>query len=131
MGVDIYGRDAKSEDGEYFQHCWWSWRPILDAMWRTGLISEELYGQMGWNDGYGIETQEECDEMADYLEFWVKDLEDQDIIRIGDFAIESEKEEIQANVAEMCKGEDIYGVTVSDLRGWITFLRNCGGFEVL
>jgi hypothetical protein len=58
MGMDIYGKN-----GNYFRANLWSWRPINML---CDLVIEKDSLQLktenwGYNDGAGLETQEECD----------------------------------------------------------------------
>ena len=70
MGVDISGRNPKTEEGDYFRSNWWGWRPIVILC----QIADEKYKLKinfdcwGSNDGKGLRTQKQCDKLADALE---------------------------------------------------------------
>lgn len=64
MGMDVYGKNPLTKDGEYFRASVWSWFPLLDLCEKVGANTE------GWqyNDGRGLTSQESCNELADRLD---------------------------------------------------------------
>ena len=160
MGVDISGRNPKTEEGDYFGANWWGWRPIL-ALSEAAMLSGKLnYDTSYWgsNDGKGLRTQKQCDKLADAIELLISNnyneylTEDDDRIYIvmgmwceagtGRFIAP----EVQASLNEQYEYGDIlygpvvasdgtmvessYGTSLGRLKQWITFLRSCGGFEI-
>jgi len=160
MGVDISGRNPKTEEGDYFGANWWGWRPIL-ALSEAAMLSGKLnYDTSYWgsNDGKGLRTQKQCDKLADAIELLISNnyneylTEDDDRIYIvmgmwceagtGRFIAA----EVQASLNEQYEYGDIlygpvvasdgtmvessYGTSLGRLKQWITFLRNCGGFKI-
>ncbi len=78
MGMDVFGNEPKNEAGEYFRNNVWWWRPLWDFVASIDeiysveknanrLISEEMYQSGHCNDGVGLETQEDCDELLNRL----------------------------------------------------------------
>lgn len=65
MGMDVYGKNPTTKEGEYFRANIWSWRPI-HALCET-VLKRKLPG-WEFNEGAGFETQEECSTLADGLE---------------------------------------------------------------
>jgi hypothetical protein len=54
MGMDVYGKDAKNEKGEYFRRNVWGWRPL----WNYCVDNyEDLVGEVSghYNDGDGLD----------------------------------------------------------------------------
>ncbi|BCV01659.1 MAG: hypothetical protein CM15mV44_0490 [uncultured marine virus] len=74
MGMDVYGR----QKGKYFRNNVWWWRRLWDFVAHIDelysevkktnrLISEDMYHSGHCNDGVGLETQEDCDELLNRL----------------------------------------------------------------
>ena len=160
MGVDISGRKPKTEAGDYFSSNWWGWRPILAISEAAMLNSKLDYDTSYWgsNDGRGLRTQKQCDKLADAIELLISNnyneylTEDDDRIYIvmgswceagtGQFV----PSEFTASLNEQYEYGDIlytpvvaangtmvesaHATSLGRLKGWITFLRNCGGFKI-
>ena len=141
--------------GDYFRSNWWGWRPIVTLCEMTNLTHQldldlSLWGS---NDGAGLDSQEECNKLADALEelgneFF--DVEDVDELQIcmgswtdlqGQF-IPSDKTD---SLNEEWYGQLLTSPLVLDdgtvvksshsvdkrhLQRFISFLRECGGFEI-
>ena len=78
MGMDVYGLEPRKEKGEYFRINVWWWRPLwafvthIDELYSeeknaNRLISEEMYQSGHCNEGAGLQTQEDCDELLNRL----------------------------------------------------------------
>ena len=76
--MDVYGLEPRKEKGEYFRNNVWWWRPLWDFVAHIDelyseekhanrLISEDLYQSGHCNDGVGLQTQEDCDELLNRL----------------------------------------------------------------
>jgi hypothetical protein len=160
MGVDISGRKPKTEEGDYFCSNWWGWRPILAISEAAMINSKLDYDTSYWgsNDGKGLRTQKQCDKLADAIELLISNnyneylTEDDDRIYIvmgswceagtGQFvpseftALLNEQYEygdilytpVVATNGKMV--ESSHATSLGRLKGWITFLRNCGGFKI-
>jgi hypothetical protein len=141
--------------GDYFRSNWWGWRPIvmLSEMVNDirGLnLDLSLWGS---NDGAGLETQEDCNKLADALEEIGKDffdVEDVDELQLcmgswttldGTFISSDQTEKLN----EEWEGQLLTSPLVLDdgtvvksshsvdkkhLQRFISFLRECGGFEI-
>jgi hypothetical protein len=160
MGVDISGRKPKTEEGDYFSSNWWGWRPILALSEAAMLNSKLDYDTSYWgsNDGKGLRTQKQCDKLADAIELLISNnyneylTEDDDRIYIvmgswceagtGQFVpsafTESLNEQYEYGdilytpvvAANGTMVESAHATSLGRLKGWITFLRNCGGFKI-
>ena len=160
MGVDISGRNPKTEEGDYFASNWWGWRPI-NAICQMAAYNSKLkidFSYWGSNDGKGLKTQKQCDKLADAIEQLISDglnehiTDDDDRIYIalggwceagtGKF-ITSELEHKLNQQFEY--GSLLYSTVVTEdgqrvesahstslgrIKDFITFLRNCGGFQI-
>ena len=160
MGVDISGRKPKTEAGDYFSSNWWGWRPILAISEAAMINSKLDYDTSYWgsNDGKGLRTQKQCDKLADAIELLISNnyneclTEDDDRIYIvmgswceagtGKFV----PSEFTASLNEQYEYGDIlytpvvaengtmvessHATSLGRLKGWVTFLRNCGGFKI-
>ena len=134
MGMDVCGRNPRSEAGEYFRANVWSWHPIhaLIVELCSDLLDEETLRKLSYNDGAGPTDQETCTQMAKRFEVWMEHhaqghtLEtDMQVTKEGHFVTD---EELAANPD--LETESPYGVSDEHLKEWVEFLRNCGGFEV-
>jgi hypothetical protein len=158
MGVDISGRNPKTEEGDYFASNWWGWRPIV------GLCEMAIYNSKlklntdywGSNDGKGLRTQKQCDKLADALEELLgteinaKEDDDRVFLCLGSW-VEAGTGKFIGAEAEMSLNKEIaygsvqYTPVVSEsgmlvesahstsifrIKQFITFLRNCGGFQI-
>ena len=145
--------------GVYFRANWWSWRPIVvlceSVIEKHNLKLNTLY--WGSNDGAGLKTQEECNLLADKLEFElqgiqeVTNLSENDRISVnlgGWTTIEGSfvEEELNNKLNESYPigsvlltsivtetGETVspsHSTQISHIKEFIKFLRECGGFEI-
>lgn len=144
--------------GYYFRANWWAWRPIHMIADLAIKVAELPLSTEGWdsNSGDGLKTQLDCDMLADAMELYItlnkKEMsEDGDRIYIcmgawvrhnGQF-INSETEEelteehplgtvMYSGVIDST-GElafPAHSVSLSYIKQFITFLRNCGGFKI-
>ena len=134
MGMDVYGRNPRSDPGEYFQANVWSWRPIHDLIVElcSDLLDEDTIESLGYNDGAGPKDQKICTEMARRFEVWMEQHTDGHKLDL-DLRVTREGRLItEEELAENPEMETVSPYEVGDdhLKVWIEFLRNCGGFEV-
>lgn len=158
MGVDISGKNSLSETGDYFGSNWWAWRPI-NQLCQLAAYESKLsidFSYWGSNDGKGLDTQEECDSLADALEDYlgseieVKNDDDRIFLCLGSWCEAGTGKMVDSNVVVSLNeqyeyGDILYGPIVAEngtlvesshgtslgrLKQWITFLRNCGGFKI-
>lgn len=159
---DVYfkAQDEWEEEnpGYYFRANVWAWRPIHVICDMAINIMELPFSTDGWgnNSGNGLETQEECDMLADAIETFLtlneaNAKEDDDTMYIalgmwiyndGQFVSEAEREKLNNDYPEgsiMYNGvvnEDgqlafpAHGVSINHVRSFVNFLRHCGGFEI-
>jgi hypothetical protein len=156
MGVDISGINSKSEDGDYFGSNWWAWRPIHILCEHANEHYElNLFmGDWGSNDGGGLPTQEECDKLAAALKDIIssellKEDDDRLYLCLGSW-VDSDnhflsEDETKSLNEQYFIGELLYGGVITDdgnivhpshscskghVDRFISFLRECGGFEI-
>lgn len=141
--------------GDYFRSNWWGWRPIV-------MLSEMVNDLRGldldlslWgsNDGAGLETQEDCNKLADALEEIGRDffdVEDVDELQLcigswttlsGDFISPQQSEKLNEEwhgqlltsplvLDDGTVVKSSHSVDKKHLQNFINFLRECGGFEI-
>jgi hypothetical protein len=142
--------------GYYFRSNWWGWRPIVMlseiAAANEGLEIDFKY--WGSNDGRGLETQEECNKLADAIEKLIATdggfVEDFDTLYVnmgswtnsqGGFVEAAIVEELNKTLPEgrvaftgIVHDEGVfYPSHSSDKRhidNFIKFLRDCNGFTI-
>ncbi len=158
MGVDISGRNPKTDEGDYFASNWWGWRPI-NYICQLAAEQSKLkidFSHWGSNDGKGLRTQKQCDKLADALEkllgndFNLKGDDDRIYLCLGAWCefgtgrfIGTEKEvslneqypygEIMYSSVVTSEGlavESAHSTSVGRIKDFIIFLRNCGGFQI-
>lgn len=110
----------EANPGVYFRANVWSWRPILDLIYQANDqsnlgISEETLNKMGYNEGAGLQTQQQCDNLADAMES----------------LLEQETSDTLSWDSGVPGFEDAYKVNKDHVLKFTKFLRECGGFEVL
>lgn len=155
MGMDIYGSDPSSDEGESFDISSCGWHMILLLMRlaneqsNTDLVSEKLLASMKYNDGSGLNTQKECNLMADALE---KLIENKQVLTDSCLIVEEDGPNTyirsmvgnntaidrsgrilsQEEIKTMPKEEvfSAYCIGYDQVHEFIEFLRCCGGFEV-
>jgi len=158
MGVDISGRNPINESGDYFGSNWWGWRPI-NAISQMAAYNSKLninFEHWGSNDGKGLRTQKQCDQLAEAIENLIGEninlKEDNDRIYLclgswcefgsGKFI----KPEIEQSLNEQypigtiiytsiitsdgTPVESSHSTSVGRVKEFITFLKNCGGFRI-
>jgi hypothetical protein len=160
MGVDISGRKPKTEEGDYFHANWWGWRPINAICQMAAYESKLKidFSYWGSNDGKGLRTQKQCDKLADAMELFISDglnehLTDDDsriYIVMGGWCeagtgkfIGAEKEHILNQQFEYgslqystivtedgMRVESAHSTSLGRIKEFISFLRNCGGFQI-
>ena len=143
--------------GDYFRSNWWGWRPIVMLVEFANEDNELGFDLSNWgsNDGAGLDNQEDCNKLADALEESITtqtELEDEvDTIylNLGMWTSMDGKflgEEINEQLNEQYPyGTILYGGVVMDdgsiaqpshsaplrhVKNFISFLKECGGFEI-
>lgn len=143
--------------GDYFRSNWWGWRPIVMLCEFANDDKELGFDLIHWgsNDGAGLDNQEDCNKLADALEEIITtqtDLEedvDTIYLNLGSWVSMDGKflgDEINTPLNEQYPyGTILYGSVVMDngniaqpshsaplrhVKNFISFLRECGGFEI-
>jgi len=150
MGMDVYGKS-----GNYFRANMWSWRPInaiidiVNDKHELGLNTDGF----AYNDGAGIDNQEQCSILADKIEELLdtEELEGSDLIYInlGGWYCD-DKFHYDDQIAESLNldypiGSFLYSsvvgpegevykpshsTDVEHIKEFIDFLRTCDGFKI-
>ena len=143
--------------GDYFRSNWWGWRPIVMLCEFANDDYELGFDLINWgsNDGAGLDNQEDCNKLADALEEIITtqtDLEedvDTIYLNLGSWVSMDGKflgDEVNNPLNEQYPyGTILYGSVVMDngtiaqpshsaplkhVKKFISFLRECGGFEI-
>lgn len=143
--------------GDYFRSNWWGWRPIVMLVdfanddYELGIDMDDW----GSNDGAGLDNQEDCNKLADVLEEMIQtetELED-DVdtlyLNLGSWTnmsgrfVDGEIEEklneeypignVLYQSVVMEDGTIVHPAHSAPLRHinkFISFLRECGGFQI-
>lgn len=145
--------------GVYFRATWWSWRPIHMIADLAIKVADLPLSTEGWgeNGGDGLKTQLDCDLLADAMElfitlnkkqmsddadriyicldFWAR--YDGKLIRDAEINNQLNKDYPLGTVMYSgvvdSTGEiaiPVYSASLNIVKEFITFLRNCGGFEI-
>lgn len=154
MGMDIYGKNEPM----YFRANLWGWRP-LHAISAAAIDKYELElstDSWGSNDGAGLDTQEDCDKLATGIMRMITESDeliegDDDTIYLclgmwitheGTFISEQETEDLNdehpagtiiKSPIITSKGTLAYpahSTSLSRIKEWVAFLRECGGFQI-
>ena len=142
--------------GSYFRANWWSWRPIVmlvDHVARQEGLDIDT-ASWSYNDGAGLESQEDCDALADALQRLLDandnlTKEDDRIYLVmgswsnlnGQFVSESELENVDLPpmgsimyssfiTADGTVLQSSHSTSKEHLQQFINFLRECGGFQI-
>lgn len=133
MGMDVFGAAPKSKAGEYFRANIWSWRPIHELIEKAGVLPPHIVEGMAFNDGIGP-NDEQAIMLADQMEQMLDGMDDDNTFMLTD--------EINGPVAALMsalsnQGVEIisprgpvYQAEVSQVREFIEFCRQSGGFQV-
>lgn len=134
MGMDVYGNDVSTKEGEYFRASIWGWPSITTVMEACGYdVPLEWYH----NEGAGLGCQEDCDHLADMMEAYLSENLLTFAPTCTEFgavvsnAIAKGDLKMPEGVGEDAKLVDAKQVKPIDqefVMGFVTFLRGCGGF---
>jgi hypothetical protein len=139
MGMDVYGKEPKNEAGEYFRANCWSWRPIhaIIEECHDGIVDDETMVGMSFNSGAGLKTDSECQGLAWEITLFLEKMGHQDNFSIdGGIEVEVARTEhgghhfVPDGNPEGVETMSAYNANREHIMEFVTFLRNCGGFEV-
>jgi len=143
MGMDCMGDNPQSKQGEYFRANIWSWGPIhhlichycdqhKNVFGRT-LIDDETLTHMSVNDGEGPADHKTCEILADYLDSYLKNEMDGDVLECeyGPYVCtETGKFLSDYESGQASETRRAYRVDRDHLQEFVGFLKECGGFRV-
>lgn len=131
MGMDVYGRNPSSKDGEYFRASIWSWRPIHALLAETcgDLLSEKMLHSFGFNDGAGPKSQKVCDSLAARLNLWLEHNIEGTSVECPSVLAEPDGRLVDPDEASD-QATTPYSTSDDHIREFVRFLRACGGFRV-
>ena len=146
MGMDVYGlKNSKA----YFRANIWSWRPIhaVIAEVASDFIPEKVIHAMSFNDGAGLESEEDCKKLASRISAWLEHNVDGKKINppadsfenslfeiitknLGDSGVSVSFGTDNKNVSSGSGPGIEYYVSDTHLKKFVEFLNICGGFKV-
>ena len=143
--------------GYYFRSNWWGWRPIvlLSEVARDNAQLDFDTEKWGENSGFGLEDGFQCLQLANALEHLLaeeENLNDEDdciYINLGSWSTKNGgwvDKEIQESLNKDWPYRDVrftklvgndgnlyyptHSSPVWHIKEWISFLKECGGFEI-
>lgn len=139
MGMDVYGRNPKSEKGSYFRSNIWGWPGILDAIAETGVLPDEMVEAMASNMGAGPDEAQSL-ALADALDAKLASIpaggtfmsEESKYAQMGTATVARVMLEMLPMVDKEAKAVATadFSTDVDFLREFAEFCRDSGGFEV-
>ena len=133
MGMDVYGKNPKSEVGKYFRSTVWGWRPIHELIENANVLPPDMLEDMNFNEGAGPE-EEMALLLAYQMEQIVEGMDESHTFMLS--------EEIDGPVAALISALNrdgieiisprgpVYSASVGHVRDFIEFMKESGGFEV-
>jgi hypothetical protein len=120
MGYDLYGTNPTSAAGSHLRHPIWRWHPLVELC--QALASDESNGCTGWliNDGYGLNHIEALG-LAGRL---------QQLLSDGSVASHLRIRQIELQKLPANSPDRFADIDENDVREFIAFLRESGGFEI-
>jgi hypothetical protein len=104
----------------------WNWRPTLELLHRTGILSEETLGLMSFNGGGGEVTPDEAERIAEFLDGYLARLGAGDRVTLdGSVTMEPDSGEFHRD--DLARN---YSATFAWLVQFRDFCRSSGGFQV-
>lgn len=120
MGMDVYGTN-----GNYFRANIWQWRAICYAMELSGF---EVPNSWGCNDGAGLSSQAECNDLSDKLDKFIASWDSNILVW------ETDRVRVDKTGSFVPSGtpgsHSPYSVDRDHLEEFVAFLRLSGGFEI-
>ena len=133
MGFDLTGINAKNKKGEYFRNNVWYWRPLWDYVCVVcdKILSKKDKENGEWNNGHTIN--------AIKAEKITKALEESIQNGFAKTYSLTHKEKMKTAIANNKKAKpdrsnwdwnENYPFTLSNLKEFITFIKNSEGFQI-
>lgn len=130
--MDIFGKDPRNKAGEYFRADMIMWETIHAICDKAIAASGLPFVTKDWsfNDGRGLAAQEHCDLLVVALKKYIKENPPKN----GIFRIE-QKVYAQNGTNGSIGGSKAtirspFEVSAKEMKEFIAFLKNCGGFEI-
>lgn len=133
MGYDLYGIKAKSQKGEYFRNNVWWWRKLWTfiCLVSPDILSAQDMQKGHWNNGDEI-TEQQAEFIAKRLKETLKNGQAQQFSKNVQNSIKKAKHN-NKNLKFGEKGwdyNDSYPFSLKNLKEFITFCENSGGFTI-
>lgn len=132
MGMDIFGKRPRSKAGKYFRadiFMWGAIHSICDEAIKTSGLPF-FTADWSFNDGKGLVAQEHCDLLVGALQRYMKENPPKN----GAFRVDNKSCVQNGTNLSVKKSqkvtEFIFEVTDEEMKEFVTFLKNCGGFEI-
>jgi hypothetical protein len=159
MGMDVYGKAPSSETGKYFRNNVWWWRPLADYIIRTAPRIAAKCPYWHSNDGAGLSAKDSI-ALADILQAEIDSGRCDAFAKIRDAELAAIPNEVcrlcdgtgvrkpipEVGAGDLkrgglkcnaCEGTGsvrpsttYYPFDVDNVRQFIAFLRESGGFEI-
>lgn len=113
MGMDVYGKNPKSEAGSYFRRNVWGWHPLWDYVENQHPEIAELVEYAHSNDGDGLDEEKSL-ELAKLL------MDDYNSGRVAEYIAERNKalSELPFEDCQICEGTGIRTDELGVQAGW-------------
>lgn len=113
MGMDVYGKNPKSEAGSYFRRNVWGWHPLWDYVENQHPEIAELVEYAHSNDGDGLDEEKSL-ELAKLL------MDDYNSGRVAEYITERNKalSELPFEDCQICEGTGIRTDELGVQAGW-------------
>lgn len=158
MGMDVYGKNPRTETGRYFRNSVWWWRPL--AQYACEVAPNVTTGCTYWhtNDGDGLNKRDSnlladllqaeldsgrCEAYAQTREAELAALPDETCYLCEGTGTRQRPPHTGAGkpasgiVCNRCAGKGVvrpdatvYPFEVDNVRAFVAFLRDCGGFQI-
>lgn len=117
MGMDVIGRGGKA-----FRANVWGWRALMSVCEQAGF---DVPKSWHFNDGEGLRNWEACEQLADLLERFLAENDDDEFYWDTDYRTKRYLTE------EIVVEENPYAIWRGGVKCFVEFLRNCDGhFEI-
>ena len=146
MGMDVWGKNPKNSEGNYFRANCWTWRPLWEYVSLVGNLTEDETSRGHYNDGFGLDDKRSI-EIAKKLEMLI----DSGAVKRAEEDWKKQCTSLPKQECNRCNGTGKFGSykclncrgsgkrenemasyffdehTVKEFK---CFLLNCGGFEI-